>query len=471
MGKRFSSTNMGSSLLKQRVLKSRALQSAPTSVALLGIGVLLAFLGSCAGVDKPEPGPRLPSEDLRFLVPPSSGYPLALRPGEADRFDAAFDNLIREGQRDKALSLSQQVLSRDPDFYPATVLAAQVAFVDRNFHQAKALLTPQVAELAQYTSWQLLLGRSAEKLSDLVSAYEAYEYVAEASPAARSRTRELGPRVAQVLAQRIESDLQKGSSEEAMTELARMEMWLPEETLTLESAAAVAQATSNPEAELKAVSKLSARDPGDRSLAERQAVLELEVGDAGAGLRIFQELASEHPQDAELQDQLARARFLWRLQLLPIEARGLVSQAALSRGDFSAMLYWLFPEVRYGQSKQVRIANDVLDHPYREEIVRVVNLGIMDIDDRLHQFSPNDAVTRAAALTSMVRLLIRKQPPLACVGGLQRNASLDFDTVCGVVASCGLIAASSDCRRAAAVSGTEAVELSRLTLNLLGVPQ
>jgi hypothetical protein len=197
----------------------------------------------------------------------------------------------------------------------------------------------------------------------------------------------------------------------------------------------------------------------------------LEVGDAGAGLRILQELASEHPQDTGLQDQLARARFLWRLQLLPIEARGLVNRAELSRGDFSAMLYWLFPEVRYGQSKQVRIANDVLDHPYREEIVRVVNLGIMDIDERLHQFSPNDAVTRAAALTSMVRLLIRKQPPLACVGGLQRNASLDLDTVCRVVASCGLIASSSKCRPAGTVSGTEAVELSRPTLNLLGVPQ
>ena len=462
---------MGSSLLNQPVLKNRPLQSATTSIALLGIGVLLAFIGSCAGVDKPEPSPRLPSEDLRFLVPPSSGYPLALRPGEGERVDAAFDSLIREGQRERALSLSQQALSRNADFYPATVLTAQVAFLDGDFNQAKDLLTPQVAELAQYTSWQLLLGRSAEKLSDLVAAYEAYENVAEESPAARSKTRELGPRVAQVLAQRIESDLQNRGSEEAMLELARMEMWLPEETLTLESAAAVAQATSNPEAELKAVAKLSARDPGERSLAERQAVLELEVGDAGAGLRIFQALASEHPLDAELQDQLARARFLWRLQLLPIEARDLVNRAELSRGDFSAMLYWLFPEVRYGQSKQVRIANDVLDHPYREEIVRVVILGIMDIDERLHQFSPHNAVTRAAALTSMVRLLIRKQPPLACVGELQRNASLDLDTVCRVVASCGLIAASSDCRPAATVSGTEAVELSRLSLNLLGVPQ
>lgn len=105
--------------------------------------------------------------------------------------------------------MSQQALSRDPDFYPATVLAAQVAYVDRDFHRAKELLTPQVAELAHYTSWQLLLGRSSEKMSDLVSAYEAYENVAEATPVARSRTRELGPRVAQVLAQRIESDLQQ----------------------------------------------------------------------------------------------------------------------------------------------------------------------------------------------------------------------------------------------------------------------
>jgi hypothetical protein len=250
-----------------------------------------------------------------------------------------------------------------------------------------------------------------------------------------------------------------------------MEKWLPDETLTLESAAAVARATDNLKAELEAVAQLSARSPDNRPLAERRATLELAVGDAGAGLRVFQELAAEYPEDGQLQDQLARARFLWRLQLLPIEARDLVNRTELSRGDFAAMLYWLFPEVRYGEGRQVRIANDVLDQPYRDEIVRVVNLGIMDVDERLHQFSPTRAVTRSEALASLVRLLSRRQPPIACVGGVRSQDPPGVETVCGVGTDCGLLASAADCRPAGSVSGSEAVELSRLTLNLLGIPQ
>jgi len=457
--------------LKRIVVRSRPSQAVSTSAGLFGLAVLLVWVSGCAGVDAPEPGPRISSLDQPFLVPPSTGYPLAMRPADGDRVDAAFEGLILEGQRDEAILLSHQVLARNPDFHPATLLAAQVAFLDGEVDHARELLTPRAVELSEYTAWQLLLGRSAEVMNDLVSAFQAYANAATRNRAARGKIEELRPRVAQILSRRIDDDLQKGRAEEATRELAHMEKWLPDETLTLESAVAVARATDNPEAELKAIARLSARSPDDRSLAERRATLELVAGDAGTGLRVFQELVAENPEDEKLQNQLARARFLWRLQLLPIEAHDLVNRTELSRGDLAAILYWLFPEVRYGQGSQVRIANDVLDQPYREEIVRVVNLGIMDVDERLHQFSPTRAVTRSEALTAMVRLLSRKEPSLACVAGVRSNDPLGVETVCGVSASCGLLASVAECRPAGSVSGSEAVELSRLTLNLLGIRQ
>lgn len=462
---------MASSPLKRIVVKSRPYQATSTSAGLFGLAVLLVWASGCAGVDKPEPGPRIPNVDQPFLVAPSTGYPLTMGPAEGDRVDEAFENLIQYGERDEAISVSRQILGRDPDFHPATLLAAQVAFLDGDVGQARELLTPRAVELSQYTGWQLLLGRSAEAQDDFVAAFEAYANVASRNRAAKGKTDALRPRVVQILTLRIEDDLQKGRTEDATEELARMERLLPDETLTLESAAEVARATDNPEAELQAVTRLSARSPDDRSLAERRANLELVVGDAGAGLRVFQELVAENPADEQLQDQLARAEFLWRLQLLPIEARDLVNRRELSRGDFAAMLYWLFPEVKYGQGLQVRIANDVLDQPYREEIVRVVNLGIMDVDERLHQFSPTRAVSRSEALTAMVRLLSRKEPPLACVGGVRGTDMLGVETVCGVGINCGLLTSGADCRPTASVSGSEAIELSRLTLNLLGIPQ
>jgi hypothetical protein len=443
-----------------------------SSVRLCGLAALLALISGCAGRERPDTSaPRLSAEDQQFLVPPSTGYPLTLRPGEADRLDAAYQGLIYEGERAPAIDLSRQALGRDPDAHPAIVLAAQVAFLDGDTARAVELLTPSPVELSRFTSWQLLLGRSFEKQSDLVSAFEAYGNVASSNAAAQAKTQELGPRVAMILARRIEDHLQKGRIEDASRDVARMEEWLPDQTPTLEAASAVARALGNPEGELKAIAQLSARDPANRTLAERRAILELEVGDAGAGLRIFQDLAAQYPEDAALQEQLARARFLWRLQLLPIETRDLVSRRELSRGDLAAMVYWLFPDVRYGQARQVRIANDVLDETYRDEIVRVVNLGIMDVDDRLHEFSPTRPVSRSESLTSMVRLLARRQPPVACIGDTRSGVSLDPETVCTVAASCGLIASEADCRPAATVSGSEGLELSRLTLNLLGVSE
>lgn len=462
---------MASSPWKRTVVATRAGLAASRWAAVSVVPVILTLVNGCAGVDQPVTGPQLSTEDRTFLVAPSTGYPLTLTSAEARRVDEGFSALLQDGDRQQAGSISQQLLARNPDLHPATVLAAQAAFVAGDAGRARELLTPVPEELREYTAWQLLLGRSAEQQADIVPAFEAYKNVADQNAAARAKTEELGPRVVQVLAQRVEDDLRRGRTDEAARELARMEQWLPDENLTLESAVAVGRATEDREAELEALRGLVPRRPGSQPLAERRGILELEVGDAGAGLRIFQELSAANPGDARLQEELARARFLWRLQLLPIEARDLVSRPELSRADFAAMLYWLFPEVRYGQAGQVRIANDVLDQQYREEIVRVVNLGIMDVDERLHEFSPDRAVTRAEALTSMAQLLSRRQPPLACLGGVRQNDPLAFETVCRVASSCGLLESAADCLPTVGVSGSEAVELSRLTLSLLGAAQ
>ena len=208
--------------------------------------------------------------------------------------------------------------------------------------------------------------------------------------------------------------------------------------------------------------------PADRSLTERRAELELQVGDSTTGLRLLQELSESYPDDPELAEKLAEAKFVWRLVMLPDEAKDLVKRTELTRGDFASVLYWLFPEVRYSRPASGRIVNDIFDHPSREQIVRVVNLGLMEVDVALHHFEPQRPVSRLEALTSYLGLMGRNQPRPACLGTYDAGLGASVDAVCEVAARCGLVAEVADCLPLGPLSGPTSAQMSRRVLEQLG---
>jgi hypothetical protein len=218
-------------------------------------------------------------------------------------------------------------------------------------------------------------------------------------------------------------------------------------------------------AELAAVQELVRRRPDDRQLAERQVDLEFAVGDPTVGLQVIQDLADKNPRDAALAEKLASAKFRWRLSLLPPGVQAVAARPELNRAELAVLLYWLIPEVRYAKPAAGRIATDVLDHPQREEIVRVVNLGLLDVDATLHRFSPGAPARRGTAVASLTRLLARSGQRVDCAtGGAQAGAR----TACQAAARCGLIPSEEDCLPGTPLSGADAVEMIRRTLELLG---
>jgi hypothetical protein len=222
-------------------------------------------------------------------------------------------------------------------------------------------------------------------------------------------------------------------------------------------------AQGNLPAELQAVKSLAARRPEDRDLLERRAELEMTVGDPSAGLEIIQGLAARNPNDPELAEMLDAAKFRWRLTLLPQAVQQTAAKADINRADFATLLYWLVPNVRYARPTAGRIATDALDHPRQEEIVRVVNLGLMEVDATLHRFSPGAPVRRGAALRTLVRMLGQFGSGISCMGGGGSSA-------CEVSMRCGLIASEEGCQAQASLSGAEAVNLIRKSLDVLGTP-
>jgi len=396
-----------------------------------------------------------------------TGYSRSVGATTQRRLAEAYSDLLAEGKRQEAEEVASDLLERNPDLAPARVLRAQSEFIGGSYAAVVEEMESIVQSYPDYVAAQLLYGRTSEKLGNLVEGLDAYRRIADTNQLAQSRVADLAPRTVEIMALRIEDAVAKGHTGAAAELLDELQVWAPEEDRTLEVAAEVYSATGETQAELQTLRRLSARRPEDRVMEERRAELELEIGDPAAGMRVFEQLAERYPDDPEVVESLVRARFLWRFQLLPPDVRELSNKAELTRGEFAVLLYWLFPDVRYGAASGARIANDVLEHPNREQIVRVVNSRILDVDPSLHRFEPYRPIRRQEALTGMLRLLARKEPPFACLGGVAIPRSSQSLCVTGV--ACGLLDEEAACLPNGPVSGQEALEFCRVTQELLGV--
>jgi tetratricopeptide (TPR) repeat protein len=429
----------------------------------------LALSGCASTVSAPAPTQRVSADEWRYILPPLTGYALTVPLGTERELTAAATGLADSTAWPVVRDQSEALLEIDPGLHPATLLLAQVSYLERDYTDVLSRLRPVVEELPDYDAAQLVLGRAAEQLGDLPTAYAAYRASSTRLNLAAARASQLRERSVEIVYNRLADALARGRVLDATRDLALLAEWAPNEPTTLRAARGVAVATGDLERELQVVSALSALDPADRSLEERQAELELEVGEPSTGLRILQDLTTRYPDDLELAEKLAEAKFIWRLVMLPKEVKQLVQLNELGRGDFAAVLYWLFPQVRYGQATAGLIVNDIFEHPAREQIVKVVNLELMPVDRAMHQFEPDRTITRVEALASFLALLSRADPAPACLGAYQPDIGASVDGICEAAARCEVIADAGDCLPGGPLSGAAAAQMSRKALEQLGV--
>ncbi|HEX2223205.1 MAG TPA: hypothetical protein VHN15_03245 [Thermoanaerobaculia bacterium] len=437
--------------------------------------LLAAFLAACGSagpvptqrpVDRPQTSQptslEIAKAEQPYLIDPLTGFAQEgsslSEPEEEVR--RAWRRLFDESDLAGARETAAELLASDPGFPPAQVLAAQVDFVEERFAEVVERLRPIGEALPSYTASRLLLARAAEKQGDVPLAYEVYRALATRNQLAFQRTGDLHPRALEILYNRLNEALRASDLETAARHLASLQAWAPAEMVTLEAARNLAVAQGDLPGELAAVKSLAARRPEDRDLLERRAELEMTVGDPSAGLEIIQGLAARNPNDPRLAEMLDAAKFRWRLTLLPQAVQQTAVKPELNRADLATLLYWLVPNVRYARPAAGRIATDAIDHPRQEEIIRVVNLGLMDVDGTLHRFSPGAPVRRGVALRSLVRMLGQFGTGISCLGG--------GGSPCETAARCALVSAEEGCQAQAPLSGAEAVDLIRKSLDLLG---
>ncbi len=467
---------------KKKTPRAERRRGRPSSRTALGIGLagllVLGLAAGCAGGPGPTEtvaaGPDLPyltPEERPYLVNPLEGYPRVVDAESTARLGEAHRALLERSDAAAARRAAQDVLATDPELPPAQVLAAQADFVTGDFRAALQRTEPHLVETPGYVAATLLAGRAAEKLGEVPEAFATFRTVADVNALAAERTAELEPRALEIVASRAQDSLGRGRIDEARQRLDRLTAWAPDDPTTLRVTADVARALGDREAELTAVRRLTPDDAAEagsvpRELLERRADLELDAGDASAGLALAERLAARFPDDEDLEDLLAYAKFRFRLDVLPPKVQETAAKPQLERGDLAVLLYWIFPNVRYAQTRRPRIATDILDDRRREEIARVINLGLMEVDETVHRFSPTRSLTRAELFRSLLVLMAGSEPPVECVRDLTSRPSRDL--VCLTAARCGLIPGPNDCLAGGEVSGRQALGFVRQALDRTG---
>jgi len=98
--------------------------------------------------------------------------------------------------------------------------------------------------------------------------------------------------------------------------------------------------------------------------------------------------------------------------------------------------------------------------------MRVVNLGLLDVDATLHRFSPGAPVRWGTALRSLSHVLESFGTDTSCLSAGKGQSAQG--AVCAAAVSCGLVPSDDDCQMSTPLSGGDAVELIRRALKLMG---
>ena len=301
---------------------------------------------------------------------------------------------------------------------------------------------------------------------DAAGAYAEYRELAADLPIASERARATREPAVVAAQAALASALAAGRIDQARIWADRIGEWeSPDSTVALEARLAVARAAGDEQAELEALRGLRDRGRSDRELLERLAVLELEHGDADQALHLLEGLVAEAPDDESLRSQLAAAQLRFRLRLLPENVQKLAARPELARGDFAALLYWVVPGVRQTQGGSARIASDVIEHRWQQEIIRVVNRGLMRVDAEMHRFEPDRAITRAEALRSALEVAAGR-PGGDCARGVAATPSPGATLLCDAALRCAILADAAECLPQARLSGGEALGILGRALSL-----
>jgi tetratricopeptide (TPR) repeat protein len=217
-----------------------------------------------------------------------------------------------------------------------------------------------------------------------------------------------------------------------------------------------------------AVALLEADPSGDRQVGLRRAGLLMAQQEFSRAAEVYRGLLAADPADATAREGERAAREGIEALSMPEEYRQIAAAPRVTRADLAALFAVRVHRLQRLGPGEPKVALDIGSSWAREQVARVLALGIMDVYPN-HTFQPGAVVRRVDLARAAARVLDRLEWPRSAgpTPGDMSSSHLDYEAVRRVLGA-GLmgLAASGAFEPWRPVSGEEAIEvvdaLSRL---------
>lgn len=261
------------------------------------------------------------------------------------------------------------------------ILLGQLLFLKGDYNAVKEIYEQFISK--DKPSATRLIARIYEEEGKVEKAFYTYQKSGDIRNANRLRNQ-----VLTLTIERFNWYLLEDRYDEAEKELEKMRSLDVDEVEYLKSSFNLAKSKGNFRKALEYLRDLHKISLSHDKYSRELALLEAEFGDISKALAIAKSL-----KDRKLEMLVF---FYKKLRLLPIEKN---DDDYITKEEFAYLLYWLFPEIRRMKGRY-RIAIDISNSKYRNEIAVLLNLGVLSLD-RSHKFNPKDLLTEKEMIVAL----------------------------------------------------------------------
>lgn len=391
--------------------------------------LVLLIVGAAACTSTAPPPPEPVSETARRLIDPSIGFETT--DAAAMQSSAAAWSSFQAGRVADAERQWQQILIDRPDFSPARVGLASVAIARNQFERAEDLIAgvtaPYPASIVVRAELLVERGNIVEA-AEMLRPLTALPTTPSQVIARYDQLKERAVRELVLQADQATSDEMRIETLKRAVDLSprdsELRLRLVEDLITL-GQFAEARTTLTPMMEYDA-----ALNRVQAALAE----IEIAEGKYQAAMRRYERLV-DRTGDYVYQERLERSKRLWHESTLPQQFQLAVRSPNITREQLAVLLFWKLPSIRFAQNlPQPPIVVDIGEVMGREELIRVLSMGLLPLDRATRTIRPGKTVTVSEFLSTAASAMrrISSDPcvtPVEGTGPVQRLQSCGIDTM------------------------------------------
>ena len=404
--------------------------------AAAGLGLLLSVLG--AGCAKRVVPPIPEGED--YVLPAFA--PGAVSPDEAKALRAAWNDVLA-GDTAAAGRRYEKLLRRRPNLGAAQTGLAYARLRAGRLEEAALAFASVLVARPDDVAALVGAGSVAVRRGDVDAAVGFYRSAQTLAPDDQLVRRRLTALKLQATERRMglaQAAVARGDTETAVREY----------TGALEAApevAGVRLALANLLADrgdvAGALALLEADPSGDRQVGLRRAGLLMAQQEFGRAAEVYRGLLATDPADPGAREGERAAREGIELLSMPEEYRQIASAPRVTRADLAALVAVRVHGLQGLGPGEPRVALDIGSSWAREQVARVLALGIMDVYPN-HTFQPGALVRRVDLARAAARVLDRLGWPRSAgpAPGDMSPSHLDYEAVARVLGA-GLMSLST----------------------------